>query len=107
MESQLKDFPANRIPLYAILSHTWEELEVLFTDMETGRARDKAGYPKVQQSCKKAAIDGFEFIWTDTCCIDEKSSAELSEAINCMYSWYKNALPTLPISLQMRATKLP
>lgn len=83
MESQLKDFPANRIPLYAILSHTWEEDEVLFTDMETGRARDKAGYPKVQQSCKKAAIDGFEFIWIDTCCIDEKSS--------CMYSWYKNA----------------
>ncbi len=91
MESQLKDFPANRIPLYAILSHTWEEDEVLFTDMETGRARDKAGYPKVQQSCKKAAIDGFESIWIDTCCIDEKSSAELSEAINCMYSWYKNA----------------
>jgi hypothetical protein len=27
----------------------------------------------------------------DTCCIDKKSSAELSEAINSMFRWYKNA----------------
>jgi hypothetical protein len=28
----------------------------------------------------------------DTCCIDKTSSAELSEAINSMYTWYKNAI---------------
>jgi hypothetical protein len=27
----------------------------------------------------------------DTCCIDESSSAELQEAINSMYRWYRNA----------------
>jgi len=27
----------------------------------------------------------------DTCCIDKRSSAELSEAINSMYRWYENA----------------
>ena len=27
----------------------------------------------------------------DTCCIDKKSSAELSEAINSMFQWYKNS----------------
>ena len=27
----------------------------------------------------------------NTCCIDKKSSAELSEAINSMYRWYGNA----------------
>jgi hypothetical protein len=29
--------------------------------------------------------------WVNTCCIDKSSSAELSEAINSMFLWYKNA----------------
>jgi hypothetical protein len=29
--------------------------------------------------------------WIDTCCIDKTSSAELSEAINSMFQWYRNA----------------
>ena len=29
--------------------------------------------------------------WIDTCCIDKSNSAELSEAINSMFTWYKNA----------------
>lgn len=33
----------------------------------------------------------------DTCCIDKRSSAELSEAINSMYSWYENSLVCLVI----------
>src|ERR1700730_14524253 len=32
-----------------------------------------------------------EFSRGDTCCIDKSSSAELSEAINSMYQWYKRA----------------
>lgn len=31
-------------------------------------------------------------LWVDTCCIDKTSSAELSEAINSMFRWYKEAL---------------
>jgi hypothetical protein len=38
-----------------------------------------------------AKYQGFEWVWVDTCCIDKKSSAELSEAINSMYRWYENA----------------
>jgi hypothetical protein len=33
----------------------------------------------------------FHGSWWDTCCIDKRSSAELSEAINSMYKWYWNA----------------
>ncbi|KAK4554900.1 hypothetical protein LTR86_008048 [Recurvomyces mirabilis] len=33
----------------------------------------------------------FDWCWIDTCCIDKKSSAELSEAINSMWQWYSNA----------------
>ena len=32
----------------------------------------------------------FEWLWVDTCCIDKRSSAELSEAVNSMYRWYEN-----------------
>ena len=30
--------------------------------------------------------------WVDTCCIDKTSSAELSEAINSMFRWYRDAV---------------
>ena len=91
---QLIDFPANKIPDYAILSHTWDEQaenEVCFEDMTNGRAEGKAGYEKIRQSCIQAAADGISYIWIDTCCIDKSSSAELSEAINSMYLWYQGA----------------
>ena len=90
---QLRDYSANRIPKYAILSHTWreDEDEVLFTDMEKGSAESKAGYQKLRNACKQAAAAGLEYIWIDTCCIDKSSSAELSEAINSMFSWYQRA----------------
>jgi hypothetical protein len=32
-----------------------------------------------------------DYVWVDTCCINKESSAELSEAINSMYQWYKRA----------------
>lgn len=89
---RLRDFPANKIPEYAILSHTWGEDEVLFADV--GRDIDngkKAGYEKIRSSCTQAAADNLGYVWIDTCCIDKSSSAELSEAINSMYPWYQKA----------------
>ncbi|ROW03871.1 hypothetical protein VPNG_07302 [Cytospora leucostoma] len=42
-------------------------------------------------TCLQAARDGLKYAWVDTCCIDKSSSAELSEAINSMFRWYKRA----------------
>lgn len=89
---QLTDFPNDRqLPAYAILSHTWGEDEVLYVDMERGNAKGKAGYEKIRNCCRVAFSQGFDYIWVDTCCIDKRSSAELSEAINSMYTWYKGS----------------
>ena len=44
--------------------------------------------PKLLSVCAFAHDHGYEYIWTDTCCIDKTSSAELSEAINSMHTWY-------------------
>ncbi|KAI6138370.1 hypothetical protein BKA82DRAFT_58501, partial [Pisolithus tinctorius] len=38
-----------------------------------------------------AVKDGYEWLWIDTCCIDKRSSSELSEAINSMFRWYRDA----------------
>ncbi|KAI1347725.1 HET-domain-containing protein [Xylaria sp. FL0043] len=46
------------------------------------------GYWKILKTCLQARKDGLNYLWVDTNCIDKTSSAELSEAINSMYSWY-------------------
>jgi hypothetical protein len=87
----LHEFISGRIPRYAILSHTWSEEEVSFQDIRGPGAVSRKGFEKVRKRCEQAARDGYEWVWIDTCCIDKSSSSELSEAINSMYQWYKNA----------------
>ena len=36
-------------------------------------------------------IHELRYAWIDTCCIDKKSSSELSEAINSIFDWYRKA----------------
>ncbi|RTE72967.1 hypothetical protein BHE90_012610 [Fusarium euwallaceae] len=77
---------------YAILSHTWEEEEVSFQEFQDLRfARTKKGFGKIKKTCRLAKKHGYQYAWVDTCCIDKSSSAELSEAINSMFRWYKGA----------------
>lgn len=78
-------------PSYAILSHRWGEDEVSFNDYETGSDRDGPGYQKIISCCAFAQSRGRDWVWIDTCCIDKRSSAELSEAINSMWEWYGKA----------------
>ena len=73
---------------YAVLSHMWGEEEVSLEDFRKSESKRLQGYKKIEGCCAQAHIDGFDYVWVDTCCIDKKSSAELSEAINSMYSWY-------------------
>ncbi|KAF5361612.1 hypothetical protein D9758_007357 [Tetrapyrgos nigripes] len=89
---QLVDFIRD-IPLYAILSHTWGPEEVSLQDLQdpSGKARQMAGFSKIQKSCELARNYHFEYIWIDTCCINKESSAELSEAINSMYPYYRSS----------------
>jgi hypothetical protein len=91
---RLESFFGSSIPEYAILSHTWNEEEVLFDDIrDSGQPLPvhKKGFAKVKGSCEQAIRDGYKYIWIDTCCIDKSSSAELSEAINSMFQWYHDS----------------
>ncbi|OTA98132.1 hypothetical protein M426DRAFT_123183 [Hypoxylon sp. CI-4A] len=80
------------VPPYAILSHTWDREEVTFNDMNSiEKAKSKEGFKKIEATCRVALEHNLDYAWVDTCCIDKSSSAELSEAINSMFSWYKGA----------------
>ncbi|KAI0110596.1 HET-domain-containing protein [Hypoxylon sp. NC0597] len=92
---ELKEFFGRHIPRYAILSHTWNgDKEVTFQEWErhTDNAiRCKEGYAKIVGACRRAQADGLQYLWCDTNCIDKRSSAELSEAINSMFAWYHDS----------------
>ncbi|KAG8158545.1 hypothetical protein KVR01_011667 [Diaporthe batatas] len=77
---------------YAILSHTWGIDEVNYREFcNPEKARSKSSYEKIAKTCQLAASRGLQYVWIDTCCIDKSSSAELTEAINSMFQWYKDA----------------
>ena len=103
--TKVLDFCDDERTAYAILSHRWiekggETSEVGYDEIvELGNmdkdrqneVRGRSGYRKILKSCEQAMKDGYEWLWADTCCIDKRSSAELSEAINSMYRWYENS----------------
>lgn len=69
--------------LYAVLSHTWIAVqEVTYRELMAGMDKDKAGYIKNLFCSERAAPDGTEYFWVDTCCIDKSTSRELSTAIS-------------------------
>lgn len=76
---------------YAILSHCWGEDEVTFEEFMAESHRTGPGWQKIVDCCALARTQGLEWAWVDTCCIDKRSSAELSEAINSMFKWYQQA----------------
>ena len=87
----LEEFIGRKIPEYAILSHTWEEEEVTFTDFTSGAYKAMKGYQKIEATCRLAREAGICYAWVDTCCIDKSSSAELTECINSMFQWYRRS----------------
>ena len=83
---ELEAFEGRNIPLYAILSHRWEDEEVSFDDIENSPERLK-GYYKIDKCCRRAlkchlhdeekkVYERLEYVWVDKCCIDKRSSAE-------------------------------
>lgn len=98
---QLSEFIGDSVPEYVALSHTWEtNEEISLQDLQKIHENSpgpsphlltlKSGYQKIVSCCSQALHDGFDWAWIDTCCIDKTSSAELSEAINSMFKWYRD-----------------
>lgn len=83
----------DKVPRYAILSHTWQQddQEVTFDDMIRNTGTDKAGYNKIRFCAQQAKRDGLRYFWIDTCRIYKADFVELQTAINSMFRWYRDA----------------
>ncbi|KLJ08815.1 hypothetical protein EMPG_15754 [Blastomyces silverae] len=109
---EFKEFNQD-LPQYAIFSHTWYSQplsEILYHDIKNyfsgrveigpnGLIANTSAYPtippalqKVVWCCQQTILDGFEWIWIDTCCLNKDSAVEDSEAVNAMFTWYRNAM---------------
>ncbi|RSL95846.1 hypothetical protein CDV31_013734 [Fusarium ambrosium] len=89
---EVEEFFDISIPEYAILSHTWGDGEVSLQDWaDRKNRRFKPGFQKIMWACSQAVKDKLDYVWVDTNCIDKTSSAELSEAINSMFKWYRRS----------------
>ena len=83
---------------YATFSHKWEDNEPLFEkvirivvyDLESSPTREK-----LQMFCKTVREAGFNWAWSDTCCIDKEDHFVLQEALVSMFKWYERSGMTL------------
>ncbi|KAI6106501.1 hypothetical protein EV401DRAFT_2008628 [Pisolithus croceorrhizus] len=83
---------------FVMFSHRWGEGEPCLPDIQ-GRAiydmPPSGGIKKLQKFCLTAFKRGYLWAWSDTCCIDKTSSAELQEAIGSMFGWYRRSHLTI------------
>ncbi|KAK6433533.1 hypothetical protein LTR95_010286 [Oleoguttula sp. CCFEE 5521] len=83
-------------PPYVIASHRWadEADEITYQDVLSGNDKSRAGYKKLEGFLNFMRTSEYyllKWLWIDTCCIDKTNAVELSEAINCMFKWYRDA----------------
>ena len=83
---------------YATLSHTWEGYEPLYEKVVKIDVYDLESSPnhnKLQMFCKIVRDEGFNWAWSDTCCIDKGDHFVLQEALVRMFKWYEGSALTI------------
>jgi len=79
---------------YVMLSHRWEDNEPLFHQVIHVAVYDLDKSPthdKLQTFCKIVRDAGFNWAWSDTCCIDKSNPFVLQEALVAMFKWYQGS----------------
>ncbi|KAF8555063.1 TPR-like protein [Imleria badia] len=79
---------------YVMLSHKWEENEPLFQQvihMAVYDLQQSPTHDKLQMFCKIVRDAGFDWAWSDTCCIDKQDHFVLQEALVAMFKWYRSS----------------
>ncbi|KIK21624.1 hypothetical protein PISMIDRAFT_12136 [Pisolithus microcarpus 441] len=83
---------------FVTFSHRWGAGEPLLRDVEGHSIygmSTEGGFGKLQAFCLRACEQNYLWAWSDTCCIDKDSSAELQEAIGSMFAWYRRSALTI------------
>ena len=79
---------------YVVLSHTWEDNEPLFekvvgikvTDLEESLTHDK-----LRMFCEIVGKAGFNWAWSDTCCINKSDPSVFQETLVALFKWYEGS----------------
>src|SRR5271163_2653416 len=104
---KLDEFLDDKVPPYAILSHTWgkDSEELTFRNVEAGDI-DKPGVGsiKFRGCCKQAEEDGLGYVWIDTCCIDTTNLVELAGLLTPCFDGIGKLLFAMPICRMCPAT---
>ena len=83
---------------YVMLSHKWEDGELLFWEVEHLMVYKLEVSPtnmKLQLFCALIHSLGFQWAWSNTCCIDKDNSVVLKESLVAMFTWYQDSSLTL------------
>ncbi|KAF8127576.1 hypothetical protein EV363DRAFT_1433463 [Boletus edulis] len=77
---------------YVMLSHRLEDNEPVFDKVIHVAVYDLERFPthdKLQTFCKIVQDAGFNWAWSNTCCIDRSDHFVLQEALVAMFEWYQ------------------
>ncbi|KAF8445020.1 hypothetical protein L210DRAFT_3394323, partial [Boletus edulis BED1] len=83
---------------YVMLSHRWEHGEPLFQTVGHISVYDLEKSPaniKLQTFCSLFGSLGFQWVWSDTCCINKKDNVVLQESLVAMFTWYHGSSLTI------------
>ncbi|KAK7447722.1 hypothetical protein VKT23_013978 [Stygiomarasmius scandens] len=96
---RIETFSENQmIPPYAILSHRWidgQEITLREYQNPLFDRRSKSGFSKIQKACFVALQLKLNYLWTDTCCIDQDDPIDKGQNIGSMFSYYQNSVVCL------------
>ncbi|KAG1770537.1 hypothetical protein EDD22DRAFT_989635 [Suillus occidentalis] len=70
---------------YAMLSHSVYDSEL----------DSVSSMMKLRPFCKTARAAGYNWAWSDTCCINKSNNVELHESVNSMFIWYHHSALTI------------
>ena len=79
---------------YVMLSHKWENNEPLFEHVIHVTVHDLDPSPthdKLQMFCKIVHEAGFNWAWSDTCCIETGKHDVHQESLVSMFKWYRGS----------------
>lgn len=88
---QLHEFTASTPP-YATFSHVTDEFEASFEDLaQEERESWKDSIKIIEKACDQARTAGSEWLWNHAVCVDKRSCAAQSEAINSLAQIYRDS----------------
>ena len=91
---------------YATFSHKWEDNEPLFENVArivVYELQESLTHDKLRMFCQIVRKSGFNWAWSDTCCINKSDHFVLQEALVSMFKWYEGSAVTIVLLRGVRS----